>query len=81
MIVYKYNCLEKNVWVCLFFIVMLKYIFYEINRVKLICMFGNFKLIYNSENNKFLDYCNYFLIMINFYEKYIWINLYVLFVY
>lgn len=37
---------------------MLKYIFYEIIKVKLICIFDGFKLKYNSENNKFK--CNYF---------------------
>lgn len=55
LIVHKYNCSEKNARVCLFLIVMLKYILHEIIRVKSIRMFGNSKLIYNSENNKLLD--------------------------
>lgn len=56
---------------------MLKYILHEINRVKSIRMFGNSKLIYNSENNKLLDHCSYLLITTNFHEKHIRINLYV----
>lgn len=68
---------KKNAWVCLFLIVMLKYILHEINRVKSIRMFGNSKLIYNSETNKLLDHCSYLLITTNFHEKHIRINLYV----
>lgn len=56
---------------------MLKYILHEINRVKSIRMFGNSKLIYNSENDKLLDQCSYLLITTNFHEKHIRINLHV----